>query len=75
MKLSWLSSSFPSSIYYHGTYVRWLLRCAREDHSMLFDLCKAFDWTESSHESDFFSIRKGIFAFMRAERVQSYHLI
>ena len=36
-------------------------RCAREDQSLLFDLCKAFDGTESSHKLDFILLQKTFF--------------
>ena len=42
---------------------------------IVFDLFKAFDHIESSHESDFFSLRKDRFICMRAQIVMSYHLI
>ena len=41
----------------HGTYIRCLLinRCAREEHSLLSDMLKAFDSIEISHKSIFFA--------------------
>ena len=62
---------------HHGTSNNRLLvrhRCARQEQSLIFDLCKAFDEIESSHKSDIF-LRKELFSVMRAKHALFYHLL
>ena len=41
----WLEVEFNFPGFVHGIYIRWYLinKCARKEHSLLFDLYKAFD--------------------------------
>ena len=53
--------------------------CMNKGLSLLFlwlsDLFKAFDLIESSHKSAFFSLRKQLISFMRAQHGLRYRLI
>ena len=62
----------------HCISIRWKLRNwrTRKEQSLLFDLCKAFDYIESSHQSDFFfSFEQAFFpSCVRNESESAIHI-
>ena len=59
----------PRSWYYELLCITLRVSAIFRANYLLWDMFKAFDYTESSHESDVFLLQEDLFSFMRAKHV------